>query len=81
LFFAGLIAGFGALLGDLAISHFVRNRFIDEVQKLSQEKNRPVCQKIVPSSIEKYLLASLDGLLIASRLPTEIGITLHYWLQ
>jgi len=31
---------------------------------------------MVPSPIQKYLMAALAGFLIASPLPTEIGITL-----
>lgn len=76
LFFAEFVAGFGALLGDLIIFHFLRHGFSDEVQKLSQEKVVKSAQKIVPGPIQKHLLASLAGFLIASPLPTEIGVTL-----
>ncbi|MGB9959697.1 MAG: hypothetical protein ACPLKQ_04155 [Candidatus Bathyarchaeales archaeon] len=76
LLFAGLLAGFGALLSDLVIFHFVRHSFSDEVQKLSQGKIVQLLQKKVPSSIRQYLFVSLSGFLIASPLPTEIGITL-----
>lgn len=73
---AGLIEGFGALLGDLVIFHFVRHSFSDEIQKLSQEKIVKTVQKMVPSPIQKHLLAALASILIASPLPTEIA--LHY---
>ncbi len=76
LLFAGFIAGVGALLSDLIIFHFIRHGFSDEVQKLSEEKIVQHAQKKVPSSIRKYLLASLAGFLIASPFPTEIGVTL-----
>jgi len=76
LLIAGLIEGFGALLGDLVIFHFVRHSFSDEIQKLSQEKIVKTVQKMVPSPIQKHLLAALASILIASPLPTEIGITL-----
>ncbi|MEM4703642.1 MAG: hypothetical protein QXJ02_01025 [Candidatus Bathyarchaeia archaeon] len=76
LFFAGLIAGFGALLSDLIIFHFVRSSFSGELQKLSEEKVVKVAQRMVPGSIQKYLLVSLACFFIASPLPTEIGVTL-----
>jgi len=76
LLIAGLIAGVGALLSDLFIFHFMRHFFSDEVQKLSNEKIVQFAQKRVPSSIRKYLFASLAAFLIASPLPTEIGATL-----
>ncbi len=76
LLFAGFIAGAGALLSDLVIFHFIRHGFSDEVQKLSNEKIVQYTQRKVPGSIRKYLVASLAGFLIASPLPTEIGVTL-----
>jgi len=76
LLFAGFIAGVGALLSDLAIFHFIRHGFSDEVEKLSKEKIVQYFQRKVPNSIRKYLFVSLAGILIASPLPTEIGVTL-----
>jgi len=74
--FAGFIAGVGALLSDLVIFHFIRHGFSDEVQKLSKEKIVQYAQRKIPDSIRKYLFVSLAGFLIASPLPTEIGVTL-----
>lgn len=76
LLFAGFIAGVGALLSDLVIFHFIRHGFSDEVQKLSDEKIVQYARRKLPDSIQKYLLAFLAGFLIASPLPTEIGVTL-----
>ena len=76
LLFAGFIAGVGALLSDLIIFHFIRHGFSDEVQKLRKEKIIQYAQRKVPSSVQKYLFAFLAVFLIASPLPTEIGVTL-----
>ncbi len=76
MFFAGLTAGFGALLGDLIIFYFVRNVFSDEVQKLSNERFVKAAGKKVSSRVGKILLAFSACLLIASPLPTEIGVSL-----
>ena len=74
--FAGFIAGVGALLSDLVIFHFIRHGFKDEVQKLRKERIVCYAQNKVPKDVKKYLFASLAVFLIASPLPTEIGVTL-----
>lgn len=75
LLFAGLMAGFGALLSDLIIFYLVKHGFSDEIQKFSKENFVQTAQKMVPCSIRKHLLAFLACFLIASPLPTEIGVT------
>ena len=80
LLLAGVIAGIGALISDIFLFVFVTHSFSDEVQKLSKETvvrtvNRWI-NRWIPNSIRVYLLATFAGLLIASPLPTEIGILL-----
>ena len=74
--FAGVIAGIGALISDIILFLFVTHSFSDEVQKLSQETVIRTVNRWIPDSIRVYLLATFAGLLIASPLPTEIGILL-----
>jgi len=74
--FAGVIAGIGALISDIILFLFVTHSFSDEVQKLSKEKVVRTVNRWIPDSIRVYLLATFAGLLIASPLPTEIGILL-----
>ena len=75
---AGLIAGFGALIGDLIIFSFIRHSFNDEIKKLSKEKiiiyvkNKIYKYKI----IKKYFLPVIACFIIASPLPDEIGVSL-----
>ena len=73
---AGVIAGIGALISDLIIFFFVKHGFGDEVQKLSKEPVVRTVNRWIPSSIRVYLLATFACILIASPLPTEIGIML-----
>ena len=73
---AGVIAGIGALVSDIFLFLFVTHSFSDEVQKLSKEKFVRTINRLIPDSIRVYLLAAFAGLLIASPLPTEIGILL-----
>jgi hypothetical protein len=74
--FAGVIAGIGALISDIIVFLFVTHSFSDEVQKLSKETIVRTVNRWIPDSIRVYLLATFAGLLIASPLPTEIGILL-----
>ena len=76
LLLAGVIAGIGALISDIILFLFVTHSFSDEVQKLSEEKVFRTVNRWIPDSIRVYLLATFAALLIASPLPTEIGVLL-----
>ena len=73
---AGVIAGIGALISDIILFLFVTHSFSDELQKLSEETVVRTVNRWIPNSIRVYLLATFAILLIASPLPTEIGILL-----
>lgn len=75
-FYAGLVASFGALMSDLAIFFFVKFSFSAEVQKLSKEPAIQRLSKLIRPSIRVPLIVALASVLIASPLPTEIGILL-----
>ena len=74
--FAGVIAGIGALISDIILFFFVKQGFSDEVKKLSKETVIRTINRRIPDSVRLYFLATFAGLLIASPLPTEIGILL-----
>jgi hypothetical protein len=76
LLLAGVIAGIGTLISDIILFLFVTHSFSTEVQKLSEEKVVRTVIRWIPNSSRVYLLATFAGLLIASPLPTEIGILL-----
>jgi hypothetical protein len=76
LFLAGVVAGIGALISDTIIFLFVKHGFGDEVKKLSKETVVQTFNRWIPDSVRLYLLATLASVLIASPLPTEIGIML-----
>ena len=73
---AEVIAGIGALISDIILFLFVKRTFNDEVQKLSKETVVRTVNRWIPASVRAYLLVTFAGLLIASPLPTEIGIML-----
>ncbi len=77
---AGLIAGFGALIGDLIIFNFIRHSFADEIKKLKKEKIiihvHNHIRKRTPNALKKYIIPIFAGFIIASPLPDEIGVSL-----
>lgn len=73
---AGIIAGFGALVGDLIIFKFVRHSFTDEIEKIRKERIFRYIKSKIPFFIRRYLLPVFAGFVIASPLPDEIGVSL-----
>jgi hypothetical protein len=75
-----IIGGVGALVGDLLIFSFIRFSFIDEFKRL--EKTRVI--KGIRNEIKLhfshrarlYFLYALAGIIIASPLPDEAGVTM-----
>jgi len=73
----GLIAGLGALIGDLIIFRFIRRSFNDELNLLAKTKHI----KKMRNFLKKYSALNktvplLAYIIIASPLPDEIGVAL-----
>lgn len=76
---AVLTGGLGALLSDFLIFSFIRHSFIDEIDKLKKEKLIKILAKNGKHIFGRYyklILPVFAGFLIASPLPTEIGVTI-----
>ncbi|MBM3247083.1 hypothetical protein FJZ17_00900 [Candidatus Pacearchaeota archaeon] len=71
-----ILGGFGALLGDFLIFKFIRTSFKDEVIKLEHEKIVEEAEHAIPLKIRHYIIPVLAGLIIASPLPDELGVTM-----
>jgi len=79
IFIAALIGGIGALISDLIIFFFVRSTFMDEIEKLEREKVVKYIErgeKKIFGHYKKYILPVFAGILIATPLPTEVGVAL-----
>jgi hypothetical protein len=80
LLLAAIVGGFGAFIADLLIFSFIRTSFLDEFSRL--EATKPIrafehlIQKKLGSTVKAYLLYAFVGIIIASPLPDEIGITM-----
>jgi hypothetical protein len=72
----GIVAGIGALLGDLVIFKFLKHSFADEIERLSKESFfRKIAEKL-PRIVDKYIVPVIAGIIIASPLPDEIGVSM-----
>lgn len=69
-FFGGL----GALLGDLIIFRFVKDRLMEDVLTLLRERRR--VRAILHRRLFRYITAVLGALIVASPLPDELGLAL-----
>lgn len=80
-FLGALVAGAGAVLADMTIFQFVRLSFMDEIRSLKASAlARWISEKLhretVPERIRQYIAWSIAGILIASPLPDELGVTM-----
>ena len=77
---AGLIGGVGALVSDIFIFNFIKFSFQDEFDHLKNTKLLKRMKLLTENNIIKkvkvYLLYGFAGILIASPLPDEFGVTL-----
>ena len=77
---AGIIGGLGALVSDLIIFHMIKISFEDEFKKL--RNSRPIVrimnlfERSINETIKVYLMYAFAGILIASPLPDEAGVTM-----
>jgi len=78
IWFAGIIAGIGALISDLLIFNFIRISFMDEFKNIKSSKIIKNTGKLIErglgNKIRLYLLCILAIIVIASPLPDEAGV-------
>ncbi|OGK16892.1 hypothetical protein A2690_03450 [Candidatus Roizmanbacteria bacterium RIFCSPHIGHO2_01_FULL_39_12b] len=72
----GIVAGLGAVLGDLIIFHFVQDNLIDEVKLIYLQFGGGHIVKVLHTKYFSWTLPVIGAILIASPLPDEIGISL-----
>jgi len=80
IFLTGLIGGIGAMIADLFIFKFVKISFQDEFEKLKREKLAKKIDLVLEHTFGKklmhYLMYAFAGIIIASPLPDEAGVTM-----
>lgn len=77
---AAIIGGLGALISDLIIFRLIKVLFEDEFKRLRNSKTFVRITKLIERNIKEkikiYLMYAFAGILIASPLPDEVGITM-----
>lgn len=76
IFTISLFAGLGAMVGDLLIFRFVKDRVIEEIKPLYQKFGNSRMGKIFYSHLFAWTLPVLGAIIIASPLPDELGVSL-----
>jgi uncharacterized membrane protein YdjX (TVP38/TMEM64 family) len=77
---AAFIGGFGALIADLVIFEVIRFSLMDEFQRIRGyhlfRTFDKAYKRSVPFRLRTYITVVLAGIIIASPLPDEIGVTM-----
>lgn len=80
IFFAAIIGGAGAMLSDLTIFKIIKFSFMDEFKRLEKtpliKEFNIIFKHEFSTRIKLYLLYAVAGLVIASPLPDEIGVSM-----
>lgn len=73
----GLIAGLGAVAGDLVIFRFIKNSLADEIVSIYNHVDHDHhFTKLLQSKYFSWTLPVVGAIIIASPLPDEIGVSL-----
>lgn len=72
----GIIAGIGAVLGDLVIFRFIRDRLYDEIKDVYHNFGGNQLRRVLHTKYFSWTLPVIGAALIASPLPDEVGISL-----
>lgn len=70
-----LFGGLGAMIGDLIIFKFVRDRFSEDLNFLLADQTKRF-RKIFKTKLFEFFLPFIGALIIASPLPDELGVTI-----
>ena len=80
IFLAAIIGGIGSTLTDVLILRWIRFSLLDEFHKIRKshiaKKIRQIVNNNVQIKVKHYLLYVFAGIVIASPLPDEIGVTM-----
>ena len=74
IFWVALFGGVGAMIGDLIIFRFVKNRLSEDILFLLKKSKSERLISIFRLRIFRWLFAFLGMLIIASPLPDELGL-------
>jgi len=72
-----LIAGLGAVVGDLLIFHLIKDNLFNEIKEIyTKIDRRNHLKKLFHSKYFNWMLPIIGAIIIASPLPDELGVSL-----
>ena len=71
-----IVAGFGAVVGDVIIFRFVKDNLLEEIMPLYKRLGGNHLSHVLHSRYFSWTLPVLGALIIASPLPDELGVSL-----
>ncbi|MBI2004491.1 hypothetical protein HYS72_03450 [Candidatus Pacearchaeota archaeon] len=83
IFLSAIVGGFFAMLADLAIFGIIKMSFMDEFRRFEKTKAMKKIISLKPHlgrKIKHYLMYAFAGIVIASPLPDELGVSMLAWL-
>ncbi len=76
-FLVAIIGGLGAVVGDMIIFRFVRDRFADDLKEVfTLEHPSKRLAKLAEMKFFRWFVLFFGGLIIASPLPDELGVSI-----
>lgn len=72
----GIIAAFGAVIGDFTIFKFVKDNLISEIEPIYEHFGGNHLTKILHTKYFSWTIPVFGAIIIASPLPDEIGVSL-----
>jgi len=72
----GLLAGLGAVLGDLTIFKFVKNNLVGEIEDIYKRLGGEHIHHVLYTKYFTWTLPVIGAVIIASPFPDELGISL-----
>lgn len=76
LFWLTLFAGIGSVLGDYMIFRFVKDKIIEDFKHIISYEKRKRIKQVFRRKLFRYFVPFIGGIILASPLPDELGITI-----
>lgn len=72
----GVVAGMGAVMGDLFIFHFVKDNLMEELRPIYNKLGGNHIYRVLHTPYFSWTLPVVGALIIVSPLPDEVGVSL-----
>jgi hypothetical protein len=70
-----ILGGIGSVMGDYVIFRFVKDRVVEDFKHLLSYQKRKRLRQVFRRKLFRYFVPFIGGLIIASPLPDELGVS------